>query len=159
MPVQISVIGAVAAALLTAAIVAFITTPVVRTLAFRVGAVDIPRDSRRMHNHPIPRMGGLAIFFGFILSALIFVPLDAPLRGMLLGAVVIVILGIFDDIYALPALPKLLVQIAAASVAVLMGSRCCPTPISSAATPTGIWASCPSPSRCSGSWASPTRST
>ena len=123
MPVQISVIGAVAAALLTAAIVAFITTPVVRTLAFRVGAVDIPRDSRRMHNHPIPRMGGLAIFFGFILSALIFVPLDAPLRGMLLGAVIIVILGIFDDIYALPALPKLLVQIAAATVAVLMGNQ------------------------------------
>ena len=115
MPVQISVIGAVAAALLTAAIVAFITTPVVRTLAFRVGAVDVPRDNRRMHNHPIPRMGGLAIFFGFILSALIFVPLDAPLRGMLLGAVIIVILGIFDDIYALPALPKLLVQIAVLS--------------------------------------------
>ena len=123
MPVQISVIGAVAAALLTAAIVAFITTPVVRTLAFRVGAVDVPRDNRRMHNHPIPRMGGLAIFFGFILSALIFVPLDAPLRGMLLGAVIIVILGIFDDIYALPALPKLLVQIAAATVAVLMGNQ------------------------------------
>ena len=123
MPVQISVIGAVAAALLTAAIVAFITTPVVRSLAFRVGAVDVPRDSRRMHNHPIPRMGGLAIFFGFILSALIFVPLDAPLRGMLLGAVIIVILGIFDDIYALPALPKLLVQIVAATVAVLMGNQ------------------------------------
>ena len=68
-------------------------------------------------------MGGLAIFFGFILSALIFVPLDAPLRGMLLGAVIIVILGIFDDIYALPALPKLLVQIAAATVAVLMGNQ------------------------------------
>lgn len=42
---------------------------------------------------------------------------------MLLGAVIIVILGIFDDIYALPALPKLLVQIAAASVAVLMGNQ------------------------------------
>ena len=123
MPVQISVIGAVAAALLTAAVVAFITTPVVRTLAFRVGAVDVPRDSRRMHNHPIPRMGGLAIFFGFLLSALIFVPLDPSLRGMLLGAVVIVILGIFDDIYALPALPKLLVQIGAASIAVLMGNK------------------------------------
>ena len=89
----------------------------------RMGAVDVPRDGRRMHDHPIPRMGGLAIFFGFILSALIFVPLDAPLRGMLLGAVVIVILGIFDDIYALPALPKLLVQIAAAAVAVLMGNQ------------------------------------
>ena len=123
MPVQLSVIGAVAAALFTAAIVSFITTPVVRTLAFRVGAVDIPRDSRRMHHHPIPRMGGLAIFFGFLLSALVFVPLDTPLRGMLLGAVIIVILGILDDIYALPAMPKFLVQIVAATVAVLMGNE------------------------------------
>ena len=123
MPVQISVIGAVAAALFTAVIVSFITTPVVRTLAFRVGAVDVPRDNRRMHHHPIPRMGGLAIFLGFLLSVLIFVPLDTPLRGMLLGAVIIVILGIFDDIYALPAMPKFLVQIAAASIAVAMGNR------------------------------------
>ena len=121
MPVQISVIGAVAAALFTAVIVSFITTPVVRTLAFRVGAVDVPRDNRRMHHHPIPRMGGLAIFLGFLLSVLIFVPLDTPLRGMLLGAVIIVILGIFDDIYALPAMPKFLVQIAAAGVAVYHG--------------------------------------
>lgn len=72
---------------------------------------------------PIPRMGGLAIFFGFILSALIFIPLTTPLRGMLLGAVVIVILGIFDDIYALPAMPKFLIQILAALIAVLMGNR------------------------------------
>ena len=67
--VELSVIGAVAAALFAAAVVAFITTPVVRSLAFKIGAVDVPRDNRRMHNHPIPRMGGLAIFFGFILSA------------------------------------------------------------------------------------------
>ena len=123
MPVQISVIGAVAAALLTAAIVAFITTPVVRTLAFRVGAVDVPRDGRRMHDHPIPRMGGLAIFFGFILSVLLFLPLTTQLRGMLLGAVVIVILGIFDDIYALSAKLKFAVQIGAALIAVLMGNQ------------------------------------
>ena len=71
MPVQVSVLGAVAAALLVAAIVAFIATPVVRSRAFKIGAVDVPKDNRRMHNHPIPRMGGLAIFFGFILSALI----------------------------------------------------------------------------------------
>ena len=123
MPVQVSVLGAVAAALLVAAIVAFIATPVVRSLAFKIGAVDVPKDNRRMHNHPIPRMGGLAIFFGFILSALIFVPLSTPVRGMLLGGVIIVILGIFDDIYALPALPKFFVQIAAALVAVLMGNQ------------------------------------
>ena len=123
MPVQVSVLGAVAAALLVAAIVAFITTPVVRSLAFKIGAVDVPKDNRRMHNHPIPRMGGLAIFFGFILSALIFVPLTNPIRGMLLGGVIIVILGIFDDIYALPAMPKFLIQIVSALVAVLMGNQ------------------------------------
>ena len=123
MPIQLPAVGTVAAALLAAAIVALISTPVVRTLAFRVGAVDVPKDARRMHDHPIPRMGGLAIFFGFILSVLLFLPLTEQLRGMLLGAVVIVILGIFDDIYALPAKPKFLVQILAALIAVLAGNR------------------------------------
>lgn len=123
MPVQLSVIGAVAAALLAAAIISFITTPVVRSLAFKIGAVDVPRDNRRMHKRPIPRMGGLAIFFGFLLSTLLFVPLKTHWRGMLLGAVIIVVLGIFDDIYALPAKPKFLVQILAALVAVYMGNR------------------------------------
>ena len=120
---DLSVIGAVAAALFAAAVVAFITTPVVRSLAFKVGAVDVPRDNRRMHKHPIPRMGGLAIFFGFILSVLLFLPLTTQLRGMLLGAVVIVILGIFDDIYALSAKLKFAVQIGAALIAVLMGNQ------------------------------------
>lgn len=55
--VELSVIGAVAAALFAAAVVAFITTPVVRSLAFKIGAVDVPRDNRRMHNHPIPGWG------------------------------------------------------------------------------------------------------
>ena len=110
-------------AMLVAAAVSFASTPMVKALACKVGAIDVPKDNRRMHNHPIPRMGGLAIFFGFILSALIFVPLSTPVRGMLLGGVIIVILGIFDDIYALPALPKFFGQIAAALVAVLMGNQ------------------------------------
>lgn len=123
MMIQLSDVGRTLAALLVAALVALISTPVIRSLAFRVGAVDVPRDARRMHNHPIPRMGGLAIFFGFILSVLVFQPLTAELRGMLLGAVVIVILGILDDIFALPALPKFFVQIGAALIAVLHGNR------------------------------------
>ena len=123
MTIQISLIGAAVAALLTAAVVALISTPVVKSLAFRVGAVDVPKDGRRMHDHPIPRMGGLGIFFGFILSVLLFLPLTQQLRGMLLGAVIIVILGIFDDIYALPAKPKFLIQILAALIAVWAGNR------------------------------------
>lgn len=122
MLMELPAIAGVAAALVSALLVALITTPVVKSLAERVGAVDVPKDARRMHDHPIPRMGGLAIFLGFLLSTLVFVPLSQSLRGMLLGAIIIVILGIFDDIYALPALPKLIVQIVAALIAVLHGN-------------------------------------
>ena len=122
MLMELPAIAGVAAALVAALLIAFITTPVVKSLAERVGAVDVPKDNRRMHDHPIPRMGGLAIFLGFLLSTLVFVPLSQSLRGMLLGAILIVILGIFDDIYALPALPKLLVQIVAALIAVFHGN-------------------------------------
>lgn len=121
--IQLSAVGQSVAALFAAALVALISTPVVKSLAFRMGAVDVPRDARRMHDHPIPRMGGLAIFFGFILSVLVFLPLTPELRGMLLGAVVIVILGVLDDIFTLPALPKFFVQIGAALIAVLHGNR------------------------------------
>lgn len=112
----------VAAALMAAFLLAFLLTPVVKTLAHKVGAVDVPKDERRMHSRPIPRMGGLAIFLGFILSALLFVELSPQIRGMLLGGTIIVVLGILDDIYALPALPKFFVQIVAALIAVYHGN-------------------------------------
>jgi UDP-GlcNAc:undecaprenyl-phosphate GlcNAc-1-phosphate transferase len=122
MPISLELIGQVAAALGVSFLIALILTPVVRNLAVKMGAVDVPKDSRRMHDHPIPRMGGLAIFFGFLLSTLIFVPLTTQYRGMLLGAVIIVVLGIFDDIYDLNAKLKLVVQIVAAAVAVGAGN-------------------------------------
>ena len=119
---NLPLIGIVAAALVVAFLVAVITTPVVKNLAFKMGAVDVPKDNRRMHDHPIPRMGGLAIFLGFLLSVLVFLDLNNQLRGMLLGAVIIVVLGIFDDIYSLKAMFKFCVQIAAALVAALSGN-------------------------------------
>ena len=115
-------IGLVAAALIVALLVALITTPVVKDLAVKMGAVDVPKDGRRMHDHPIPRMGGLAIFFGFLLSVIIFCDLTSQMRGMLLGAAIIVVLGIFDDIYSLRAMFKFAMQIVAALVAVLSGN-------------------------------------
>ena len=119
---NLPLIGIVAAALVVALMVALITTPVVKNLAVRMGAVDVPRDGRRMHDHPIPRMGGLAIFFGFLLSVVVFMDLDGQMRGMLLGAAIIVVLGIFDDIYSLRAMFKFVVQIIAALVAALSGN-------------------------------------
>jgi len=122
MPISFELIGQVAAALGVAFLIALIVTPIVRRLAVQIGAVDVPRDGRRMHDHPIPRMGGLAIFFGFLLSTLLFVPMTTQLRGMLFGSIIIVLLGIADDIYALSARLKLVVQIAAALVAVFTGN-------------------------------------
>ncbi len=108
-------------ALVVALAISFVATPLVRRLAFTIGAVDVPRDNRRMHDHPIPRLGGLAIFLGFLISVLIFAEIDRQLRGILIGAVIIVVLGIVDDIRSLPARLKLVVQIAAALCAVLHG--------------------------------------
>ena len=108
-------------ALGVAAVVSFLSTPMVKTLAYKVGAIDVPKDNRRMHTVPIPRLGGLAIFLAFLLSVLCFAKIDRQMQGILLGSVMIVILGVMDDIMALKALPKLIVQIAAAGVAVYHG--------------------------------------
>ena len=109
-------------ALITATLVSFASTPLVKKMAYKVGAIDVPKDNRRMHKVPIPRLGGLAIFFGFFLSVLLFAEIDRSTRGILIGAVMIVVLGILDDIMTLRALPKFVVQIAAAGVAVYYGN-------------------------------------
>lgn len=108
-------------AFIVAFVITFSTTPFVKKLAFKIGAVDVPRDNRRMHKKPTARLGGLAIFFGFIVSALIFSHIEKEIAGILLGALIIVILGIFDDIYALSAKLKFAVQLAAALIPVLCG--------------------------------------
>lgn len=108
---------------IVAFIITFSLTPFVKKLAFRVGAVDIPKDNRRMHKVPTARMGGLAIFIGFIVSTIIFAKPDIEITGLLIGSTIIVILGIFDDIYALSAKLKLLFQLIAALCPVLSGIR------------------------------------
>ena len=110
-----------ALAVLCAGLIAFTMTPPVRVLAFRIGAVDIPLDQRRMHKKPIPRIGGLAIFFGFTASTMIFCNPTKELFAICLGGFVLVALGIFDDVFRLPAMLKFVVQIGAAVIAVVNG--------------------------------------
>ncbi len=108
-------------ALAAALIISFALTPVVKSFAQKVGAVDVPRDARRMHNVPIPRLGGLAIFLGFIVSVLAFSNITYQLQGILLGAVIIVVLGALDDVTPLPAMLKFVVQIIAALIPIFHG--------------------------------------
>ena len=108
-------------ALTAAFVISFIMTPPVKRFAELVGAIDIPKDERRVHNHPIPRMGGLAIFLGFVISLLLFVPMSTQVMGMLLGAVIIAVMGAVDDIVSLNAWVKLAGQVLAALVAIRCG--------------------------------------
>ena len=109
-------------ALLCAMLVSYLLSPLVKSFAYKIGAIDVPKDARRMHKKPTPRLGGLAIFLAFILSTLLFVrPIDTQLRGILLGSVIIVVLGVVDDSAPLRAGFKFLVQIMAALVAVYHG--------------------------------------
>lgn len=104
-------------------IISFSATPIVKSFAQKVGAMDVPGEARRVHDHPIPRMGGLAIFLGFLLSVLLFVDIDRQLQGVLLGCVIIVATGAVDDVVSLNAWVKLVLQILAALIAVLHGIR------------------------------------
>ena len=115
------VIGMVVAAFAAAGVLSYFFTPPVKKFAHKVGAIDVPKDNRRMHKEPIPRLGGLAIFGGFLCSILIFGQLDKTMLCVLLGAIIIVSLGIFDDVLALGAKLKFVVQIVAAAIPVCVG--------------------------------------
>ena len=108
-------------ALVCAALISFATTPPVRVLAHKLGAIDIPQDNRRMHKQPIPRLGGLAIYLGFVVTALVFLDLSPLLITVLLGGTGIVVLGMLDDIFRLRASLKFLFQIGFAFIAVWQG--------------------------------------
>ncbi len=108
-------------AFVLAGIIAYASTPLVKRFAYVVGAIDVPRDNRRMHKTPIPRLGGLAIFLGFLVAELIFGTMDRVMMSVLIGALIVVTLGILDDILRLTAWIKLIVQIVAACIPVLYG--------------------------------------
>ena len=99
----------------------FATTPLVRRFAFKIGAIDIPKDNRRMHKKPTPRIGGLSIIFGFTVATLCFAQPSRQLYGTLAGAAIIAVMGVIDDCKNLPAKLKFVIQIIAALVVVFAG--------------------------------------
>lgn len=99
----------------------WISVPLARKIAEKIGAIDVPKDARRMHKVPTPRLGGLAVFLGFLVSVLCFCEITRELIGLLCGSVIIVILGIFDDSHDLSAKLKFCVQIIAALVTIYIG--------------------------------------
>jgi UDP-GlcNAc:undecaprenyl-phosphate/decaprenyl-phosphate GlcNAc-1-phosphate transferase len=99
---------------LASLVLAFLGTPLVRHFALRLQAIDNP-DDRRVHQTPTPLLGGVAIFTAALAGLLLIKFFQGPARGILIGAVVILVLGIWDDLYHLSPKLKLLGQILAAA--------------------------------------------
>src|SRR5690625_3585245 len=97
-----------------------LATPFVKKIAFKYGMTDLP-SARKVHVRPIPTIGGIAIFFSFIIGLLILQPVSAYHFSILIGALIIVLLGFFDDLYNLTARVKFIVQVAVALLVVFWG--------------------------------------
>ena len=130
--------GDIAIAFLLAFIVTFMATPYTIKIAQKVGAVDIPKDKRRMHKKAMPKFGGPAVILGFLVSViylLIVMSMEKTidlfgveeygkkLLGMFLGIVIISITCIIDDIKTIKPVVKLAGQVLAAIVVVSFGIR------------------------------------
>ena len=116
--------------LLVACVVTYLTTGLVRWTMVRSGHVAIPR-ARDVHSIPKPRLGGLAMFTGLIFAFLVagqlpalnrgFPPLTPDMYAVACAGFVIVVVGIFDDLYDMPAAVKLVGQVVGSAVMSLMG--------------------------------------
>ena len=104
-------------------VIAFLVTPLARRLALKVGALDVPKTERKIHNKPMPYFGGLAMYVAIIACTIVFLPHDDINKSIIIGATILVLVGIVDDMYDMPAKVKLAFQIIAAIVAVAGGVR------------------------------------
>ena len=95
--------------------------PLTNVIAHHTGAIDVPKDNRRVHNKPIPKLGGLGIFTGFLFGYMLFGIQSIQMNSILIGSFIIIMYGIIDDIKTLPAKYELLGQLLAASTIVFYG--------------------------------------
>ncbi len=95
-------------------------TPVIKRVATYIGALDIPNE-RKVHTKPIPRLGGLAIYFGFLFGYMLFGSHSVVMNAILIGSFIIILIGSIDDVKSVPARYKLIGEIIAAMVVSIYG--------------------------------------
>ncbi|MGZ4203245.1 MAG: glycosyltransferase family 4 protein [Thermoleophilaceae bacterium] len=111
--------GSVAWGFIVAVAIVLVLTPVCAWLAPKIGGIDSGGDRPRVHTKPIPRIGGLAIVIAILVTALLFVDLDGPYPGILIGTAAVAAVGLLDDTRGLRPGPKALLVIALALIPVL----------------------------------------
>ena len=98
--------------------------PVMKKIAHHIGAIDIPRrdeGNRHIHKKPIPKLGGVGIFFAFLFGYMLFGQNSVKMNAILIGSFIIILTGIIDDINDLRASRQLIAQLVAAAVIVFYG--------------------------------------
>nr|WP_106783698.1 MraY family glycosyltransferase [Lysinibacillus timonensis] len=106
--------------LIVALLASIVLTPLVKRLAFKIGAVDAP-NYRKVHSRIMPRLGGLAIFLSFLIGLIILRPESQYTVAIVLGATIIIITGILDDKFEISAKAKMIGQLVAAGIIVFYG--------------------------------------
>ncbi|NCB42759.1 MAG: undecaprenyl/decaprenyl-phosphate alpha-N-acetylglucosaminyl 1-phosphate transferase [Clostridia bacterium] len=101
--------------IIAAAITAGVT-PLAIKVAPLIGAMDVPKDNRRMHGKPIPRLGGIAIYVGIIVSFFRLMPWNQQIFGIVLGGTLMLCIGVYDDLKNMNPKLKLLAQIVCALI-------------------------------------------
>lgn len=101
-------------------LIAAFSIPLVKKIAIHVNALDIPNE-RKVHKKPMPRLGGLGIFFAFLVGYMCFAQNTVKMNSILIGSFIIVLTGIIDDIKPLDAKDKLIGQLLSASVIAFYG--------------------------------------
>lgn len=107
-------------AFLLAGLLTLLLVPLTIRLARWVGAIDLPNE-RSLHVVPTPKLGGLAVLVGVLAASLIWLPDDSESHAIEIGAIVIALVGVADDLYDLSPIPKLLGQAAAVVIPVAAG--------------------------------------
>ena len=97
-----------------------IIMPFIKKLAMQIGAVDIPR-TRHIHTKPMPKMGGIGIFLGFLLGYMLFGETSVQMNSILIGGFLIILIGLIDDMTELKPSVKFIGQLASACVIVFYG--------------------------------------
>ncbi len=107
-----------------AAVLSFLTTPVVIKFSKKLGIIDDPRKHKHpkvIHTYPVPRGGGIPIFVALLGSALVFLPFDKHITGILLGAAMLTVVGFLDDKYNLNPYLRLILGFVAAAAPIAAG--------------------------------------
>jgi len=107
-------------AFLVALVLALVLVPMTKWLAVRVGAIDYPNE-RSLHIVPTPKLGGLGILVAAVVAGFLWLPSDTESHAIIYGAIAIAYLGFLDDVFELPAAPKLLGQVVAVVIPVSAG--------------------------------------